>query len=157
MKFIVYFYLLVLMTSCANAGESICLIPENFTGIVLIVFDQKDGVPEEIENGLHVYRIPLSGILRTQVKASYIAESRKFYYIDNSGKRVKIEFKFPKGWEDVDTAKSKNGIYCYNDEMGETAINKPNYKKFRTFLVGKLTQMDSLSNIQERFITKALQ
>jgi hypothetical protein len=145
-----------LLSSCSQTGESICLIPKDFTGAVIIIFNQKNGMPPEIENGRHVYRIPISGILRTQVKANYKIQGHEYYFIDSLGNRATIPYKFHKGWEDVDTTKIKNNIYCYNEEMGATAENKPDYKKYRMFLVGKLNQIDSLSNIKNRTLFKAL-
>jgi hypothetical protein len=148
--------LLFLLSSCNQAGESICLIPKDFTGVVIIIFDQKEGVPPEIENGKHVYRIPQSGILKTQVKANYQVQGQEYYYVDDAGHKTTIPYKFSKGWEDVDTTKIKSSVYCYNEEMGATAKNKPNYKKYRLFLVSKPNQMDSLSNVKNRVLFEAL-
>jgi hypothetical protein len=142
--------------SCGQIGESICLIPKDFTGAVIIIFNQKDGLPPEIENGKHVYRIPSSGILKTQVKAKYKIEGHEYYYMDSSEYRIKIPYLFPNQLNGNDFQKNPNEVFCFNEEMGTTAENKPNQRKFRLFLIGKLIIVDSLSNVKDQIVFKAL-
>ena len=147
------------LISCNQANESICLIPKNFTGVVVIIFDQKNGLLPEVENGKHVYRIPLSGVLRTQVKANYRVEGHEYYYVDSLEKRTVIPFMLPEGWEKIDTTNNLfviRDIYVFNEEMGATAKNKPEYKKYRSFIIARPNEVDSLSNIKTRILFKEL-
>ncbi|QMU65411.1 MAG: hypothetical protein GKR88_14710 [Flavobacteriaceae bacterium] len=54
-----------------KAEDIIRLIPEGYIGPVLVVFDQKNGEPKEYEDGKRVYRIPKSGVLKTQFGSNY--------------------------------------------------------------------------------------
>ena len=148
-----------LLLSCNQANESICLIPKDFTGVVVIIFDQKNGSSPEIENGKNLYRIPASGVLRTQVKANYKVEGHEYYYVDSLGIRIAIPAILPQEWEKIENTSNMdigNDIYVFNEEMGATAKNKPDYKKYRAFIVGKLSQVDSLSNIKTKILFKEL-
>lgn len=82
------------MSSCLNTAESeIHLIPREYKGPVIIIFNEKNGVPEKYENGSRVYEIPTNGILRTrfrQQKRGYIAPDKVRYYYYNGRSRSEI-------------------------------------------------------------------
>lgn len=55
-----------MLFSCDSGEEEIIVIPENYTGYVLIIFNQKDGIPIKYEGEKRVYEIPQNGVLKTQ-------------------------------------------------------------------------------------------
>jgi hypothetical protein len=88
----------------------IYLIPKGFTGKVNIIFNQngipkkyqtltgKDtvyicevGTPIKYEKGTRVYEIPSDGILLTQFSDEYGFTNRKYFYVDEQGKRYPLE------------------------------------------------------------------
>ncbi len=153
--------LVFILQFCATPQtESITLIPKGYTGIIVIIFDQADGVMPEMENGKRVYIIPNGGVLKTQAKANYKLSGHKYYYVDSLGNREPIKYLYQRGLEDVgetfDSVKSTNGIFAYGEEMGATANNKPNYKKFRVFIVSPKEQQDSLLAMKSRIVSKVL-
>ena len=61
-------YILSLITlfvlfSCKSRDPSIVVVPENFTGYILIIHGQENGVKKEYKNKSRVYRIPENGVL----------------------------------------------------------------------------------------------
>jgi len=136
---------LLVIVSCKSQGtKNIFLIPKEFTGIVIVVFDQKDGKKPGIENGKTVFRIPASGILKTQVKPYYENISNEYYFIDSL--QIKTPIKYLFSFKAKPSAIEKE-VYCFDEQMASTPINKPNIKTIRTFLVGNSNQADSLYNI----------
>lgn len=69
MNFKTTFPLLLLMvlsvfTACWQTGEeSVFVVPENYTGYVLVIYGQENGAEEEYRDKTRVYRIPSNGIL----------------------------------------------------------------------------------------------
>ena len=154
MRTMLSFLLVLSSVACSFVGrsqESICLIPEGYTGAVFIIFDQKDGVEPEVEDGLHVYRILESGVLRTTAKANYRVKENQYYYAGEDGRRTRIEYLYHGGgaWEDkentfdkVDYAKGE--IFCLSDEM-VSAERGGKKIYFRQFLVGRARDAERLA------------
>src|ERR1700748_9632 len=93
MKTLFSIYVIALMqltSSCKRSEPTIYLIPEGYTGRVVVVFNQtgkpikykdnynhdaiyvsKVGTPVKYENGHRVYEIPSNGILLTQFESTY--------------------------------------------------------------------------------------
>jgi len=132
---------LLLLTSCASrVGGSICLLPQGYIGPVLIIYGQKDGDPPEIERGLHVYRIPATGVVRTRNEYQRKIEAREYYYVDSAGTRSPIHLKLPDHYSGHDTIRlTREGSYCFNDmEWTYGSL------KYRTFGVADEQRMDSV-------------
>ncbi|UYZ64940.1 DUF6843 domain-containing protein [Hymenobacter weizhouensis] len=65
------FFLCSLSCACAKKTENtLYLLPDNFQGNAVIMFDQPDGSGPEYMNNFRVYRIPPSGVLKTQFKSN---------------------------------------------------------------------------------------
>ena len=78
----------------SNPSKDIYLIPEGYIGKVTIYYDQTTGQNKEFENGWRIYRIPLSGRLKTQFKVkgnSINLSDAKYYYIDQNKNRIEIK------------------------------------------------------------------
>lgn len=108
------------------------VLPKNFIGSVVIIFNSKDGKPEEYDkNQNRIYEVDSSGILRTRFKFQR-GMSRKISYVSEDELMVYL---YPNStiWKDTLT-KVNNNIYVYNAGFGEDYW----------FLVGKLSQIDSL-------------
>ena len=79
------------LTQCRQKAEtSLYCLPNHFVGDVLILFDQPAGAPVEYRGSTRLYRIPATGVLRTQFKPNYGWHSPdQFYYVDAQGKSIK--------------------------------------------------------------------
>ncbi len=151
-------------SSCAFSQipqESICLVPEIFTGAIFIVYDQKDGVDPTLEGNRHVYKIPQDGILRTTVKVNFRIENNEFFFIDAKGERRKIEYLYPGGsaWSDKEYTfdkidQTKGEVYVFSDLMGGVAVNGKDVR-FRQFLIGKAQDKEKLSLEADKKAAKA--
>lgn len=73
---------------CNRMNSETHILPFNYTGMVYIIFNQKDGLPKEYtKEGSRLYRIPKSGVLKSKFKGN-------FGWIDAGSK---INFYYSKG------------------------------------------------------------
>ncbi|MEO9258052.1 MAG: hypothetical protein ABI207_06695, partial [Crocinitomicaceae bacterium] len=71
--------ILFLISSCQTKSE-IHLLPKNFKGVVMIIYDQKDGEDVVTKDGSIIYKIPSSGILKTKnTFQEGLVQTRYFY------------------------------------------------------------------------------
>lgn len=126
------FFLLVQCNE--KAAKEKYLIPYGFKGQVFIFFNIKDGAKKEYENGYRIYKIPASGILKTQFKPTFGYQSFKkkeviFVYVDSLNKEYPLEIK-SSGFKKNEMSQAyimdgSNGIYGVRDEYPyETFIVK---------------------------------
>jgi hypothetical protein len=66
------------------------LIPDNYKGPVVIVFNQKDGQKKEYEGLRRLYKIPSTGVLFTQFKEEQDWINQDYYYVSSNGQRKKL-------------------------------------------------------------------
>lgn len=163
MKKIFYYliFLIVSFSSCSqNIGRNtIRLIPKNYVGPVLIIFDQKEGQPIEYENENRIYKIPFNGILKTSFSANYGIQSHEFYYVDEKGSRTKIPFIRINEIDSISKIDSTL-IYAYR-ELTLSKVEKydPDTKELlytkpprRSFYIGKITDIKKSYLDQQNFI-----
>ncbi len=62
---------LFMVSACDRGEEDIILVPTNFKGGILILFNQKSGKPTRYHDGKRLYEIPPDGILKTQFAPNY--------------------------------------------------------------------------------------
>ena len=91
-----FFTLFILFClGCSRPEKEIYFIPEGYTGIVYVIYDQKKGSPKEYQSGyfkIRIYNIPESGILKTQFEPNYGGFSKGdkgFVYIDKRSRITK--------------------------------------------------------------------
>ena len=74
------------LLSCGSVAQpETHLLPSGFVGEVVIIFGVADGEAAAYQDGRRVYRIPTSGILRTQFTLSEGWLDAKYFYVDASG------------------------------------------------------------------------
>ena len=80
-KMILSLIISLMLFSCDSGEQEIIVIPKEYKGYVLIIFNQKDGNPIKYEGKKRVYEIPQSGILKTQFKSNDgWREFTEYYY-----------------------------------------------------------------------------
>ncbi|MBK8398138.1 MAG: hypothetical protein IPL26_23220 [Leptospiraceae bacterium] len=77
----------------SESSNNIFLIPNGYTGRIVIIHSCKNGAEKEYESMSRIYKIPQSGILKT--KFSFAGNSfdhlhSKYFYIDSVGNRTEI-------------------------------------------------------------------
>ena len=85
---------LFFLLSCNFGGDQgeneVHLIPENFTGVVCIRFNQSTGEAESYENENRSYAIDSTGLLNTKFSPNSGFHIPKFFFVKRGGKRVEI-------------------------------------------------------------------
>jgi len=66
------------------------LIPEDYRGSVMVIFNQKDGQKKEFEGKRRLYRIPSTGVLFTQFKDEQGWIDQDYYLVSPNGQRKKL-------------------------------------------------------------------
>jgi len=66
------------------------LIPEDYRGSVIVIFNQKDGQKKEYEGKRRLYRIPSTGVLFTQFKDEEGWMNQDYYLVSPNGQRKKL-------------------------------------------------------------------
>ena len=107
-KMIIWLFFSIIFITCICLGywhwyllgyrndQEIHLLPNNFQGVVFILFNLPNGTPPEYESGKRVYRIPKNGVLRTQFKAQTgVLRAPEYYYLTFNGHLLPISYKLP--------------------------------------------------------------
>lgn len=72
---------LAALLGCLERAEPAThILPAGFSGEVLIVFGVSDGAAPEVRDGRRIYRIPESGILRTQFAPTYGWSEPRYFW-----------------------------------------------------------------------------
>lgn len=90
-KYIAIIIVFSLFINCKRGEEEIYIIPENFVGQILVIYNQKDGIKPSYNNGKRVYYIPSNGVLKTQFGENSGWSNFPECYIGNIDNGEKIE------------------------------------------------------------------
>jgi hypothetical protein len=106
----------------SRAKPEIFLVPNNYQGEILVLFDQSNGDSVEYLNGKRIYRIPQDGILFTQFPWNPGFKNHKFCYLTENSKtvidEVKQAFMFKNGSADSNLVSViDKGPYFYKDSV----------------------------------------
>lgn len=72
--------------------DEMFIVPKNYKGIVVILYNQKGGQPVKYKQGKRVYEIPRDGILRTQFTFNSGWHQIGMYFYEENGERVEIPY-----------------------------------------------------------------
>ncbi|MGY0408754.1 MAG: DUF6843 domain-containing protein [Polaribacter sp.] len=87
--------ILLMISSCSTGEKEIYLLPKDYTGYIVLIFNQEDGAEKKYEGDKRVYEIPSSGILKTQFKPnSGWSELSEFYYENSNSKKIPYTYEF---------------------------------------------------------------
>ena len=108
------------------------LIPEGYEGMIVISWDQKDGEPEIKDCNYELYKIPLDGFLKTQMKARNMSpEDEKYFSYDSvKGSRVELEMIDPGTYVDTVSITKSNQMY----KLGWLSVSD-NYGQYAVFFI----------------------
>jgi hypothetical protein len=77
--------------SCDKGEDEIVIVPKDYNGYAIVIFDQKDGALEKYQDKNRVYEIPESGILKTRFKGNYGRRGFAEFYHE----KISAESKLP--------------------------------------------------------------
>ncbi len=136
------------------------LIPENYKGSVMVIFNQKDGEKEEYEGRRRLYRIPPTGVLFTQFKDEQGFINQDYYYVSSSGMRKKLgvldtrDFNEPWSLDKHKKEPPRDSLAVFNPgtmgTMGYTGY--PNSKVFLELSVGTYNDLSHGKEITDEYI-----
>ncbi len=130
-----------------NFKQQVYIFPKGFKGVVLVAYDQKDGIDDVIEDGKLIYKIPQSGVLKVKRKEAVTLSQTWHYFEDEQGKRTEFYYCFPPCEE---LKKDTTTVFAFGRSNG-TSIGEDGYELNRTiFLVGTANDTDSLSKEAEK-------
>lgn len=151
--------------------DGIFLIPQGYTGDVIIFFNQPDGVIPEVEKGLYVYKIPKDGILKVRTQGVTGKVNLAYYYLGKNNERQRIEYlritgdRSPSGepqnkFGNINQSEYESGVFVMNAGGLGSFNTKNGVIKYTSFIVGSPKDADQLydkmqkriSSFQRKFI-----
>lgn len=152
MKALYSLLIIFLLAACKTAEDEIFVIPENFTGYVIVIFNQPNGEKPTYFEDSRVYVIPPSGILKTKFRPNYgTSNPSKFYYREVCmGKRIPYILR-------PDSIPS-NSIVAHRQRYGGLCGYgvKGGYVDYTSFFVGNKDQIFLAYSKLEYFLVKNL-
>ncbi len=147
--------------SIANPNKAVYLIPEGFTGGVIVLYNQPDGIiPETADDGTIIYRIPKDGFLKVKPPLKKVAYKFNYYFVDAQDKRTEIEYVYPKYYvrdrgdttskslDTINEDERNNGIFAMFHET--TNFNGRGEKVYLyRFVISKVKDIDIIFNKNE--------
>lgn len=127
------------------------LLQREFVGPVVIIFSQPDGAPREYKGGNRIYRIPSSGVLRTQFPTprSGVVPAHFYYAVNDS---VVAELRELIGSE---VATADAGVYVFEEEVGGVSRSPPDpHLDYLSYVVGHVADRDSLAREASRLVDR---
>jgi len=140
------------------------LFPEDFRGVVYVVFDQENGKEKEYEGIHRVYRIPESGILFTKFSQNEEVYSfQEFYFVDSNGTRKELgeldnrQFNGPNTINPRTTEPPRDSLVVFNGRTTGRilASDGQNYYNYKALTVGTYNNTKKWDYIDPKDIGKA--
>lgn len=123
---------------CNTKENEVYILPENYTGYVVIIFGQKNGLEKKYENGKRIYEIPPSGILKTQFEADYgRSDFPEFYYRD-----IQEENKIPHSYDFENLSDDEIVGFGGRSGVANRDLKGDSVVRFREFYIGTKSQIE---------------
>lgn len=144
----------------ANSLGVTYLIPSNFEGPVIILYDQRDGVVPPIDGGRYMITVPQSGVVNTRLPPGAFDEVPLFFVVTEDGHRESIELLFRWGPEypygrrtkkDLSEAERSQRFAMYYDRGNFSS--RQGSVSYSVFLFGKQLDENQLFGLKEKKIT----
>lgn len=134
--------ILLLISSCTQKGQdSIYILPKDYTGYVIIFFNQPNGASEQVYNNKRIYNIPKSGVLKTKFSPEYLQTHLPEFYYNEVNKKYQLPLVVD--WKDY----KKETINISMPSMGKTykKIDGSEAIEYEIFFVGTKDQVQKYS------------
>lgn len=141
----------------AFAQPETFLIPEDFKGVVYVIYDERIGEPKEFEGLRRVYKIPETGVLFTKFKQTQGIHNRKFYYVDKKGARKELgifdyrEYNESYTINPRPTEPPRDSLAVFTPEVSVDLMLKTK-SYYTTFTVGKYQDIKAWNYLYPDFI-----
>ncbi|NEN23079.1 hypothetical protein G3O08_06150 [Cryomorpha ignava] len=140
------------------------LIPEDFRGVVYVIFDQENGKEKEYEGIHRVYRIPENGILFTKFSQNDdVYTFQEFFFVDSNGIRKELgeldnrHFNGPNTINPRATEPPRDSLVVFNERTTGRilAADGQNYYNYKALTVGVYNNIEKWDYIDLQDIEKA--
>jgi hypothetical protein len=146
--------ILFLFCSCVQKSEdSIYILPKEYEGNILIVFDQSNGMEIEQKDNSRIYKIPKNGVLKVRIKPKFGVGKISFYQ-STIEQQNEISYINSSDWDNITNKQSK--VVCWNLETGSDSDSNNKKRHFEVFSVGRVSKSDSISDARSAFVWKYL-
>ncbi len=145
-KIFIILFAITIFFSCNTAEEEIYILPKDYTGYVILIYNQEDGLEKKYIDGKRVYEIPSSGILKTQFEPNTgWAEFSEFYYENIKSDIIPYTYEF----EEL----NDSSIVAYGGTTGTANrdLEGTSVVKFSKYYVGNKTQIQEAIDRAEAF------
>lgn len=124
-----------------NPNGELHILPKNYIGRVVILFNQKDGKDKNFINGKKVYNIPDCGYLKTKFLRPKgelgIPESQYFTYVYLGGDTIP----FLSNTSKIDSS-MLNKVYAFSHTLGEYGFSETENYELVEYFVDTLKNMN---------------
>ena len=133
------------------------LLPDDFKGVVYVIYDEQVGEPKEFEGLRRVYKIPTTGVLFTKFKQTQGIHNREFYYVTKNGDRKQLgildyrEFNEKYTINPSPTEPARDSLAVFTPEVSSDPLLKTKYL-YTTFTVGKYQDIKAWNYLYPNFI-----
>lgn len=147
----------------ATATPERFLIPDDFRGVVYVVFDQENGMDKEYEGFRRVYRIPESGVLFTQFSQNNAVNlSQDFYFVDSIENRKKLgvlysnQFNGPNTINPKLTEPPRDSLAVFNPKTTGRFLtsDKQKYYNYKALTLGRNDSVQRFNYLDPEYIEK---
>ncbi len=133
--FLFLFVSISLFESCKSAETEVIIVPNDYIGYVLVIYDQADGVSEEYDKEDRVYRISESGILKTKFSSNAGWSSLPKFHYSDLGKNIPFFVDFNGLPESEISAFGGSAGFMNRNSEGKKGV------KFSQFFIGNKSQI----------------
>jgi len=147
-----------MMQQDRRADSEVHLIPAGYSGEVTIVFHAQNGEPLDVEDGARLYRIPLGGILFTQLAPNEgHSPERRFFVVVPNGDRQPIT-EWSGSVPDTPEERANPAVGIFSQTRGQVQAGLTSCAiEFEQYFVGTRAQLLDRSDASSGRITKYLQ
>lgn len=150
----------LMLSAVSESRDGIYLIPKGYTGEVVILFDQPDGIVPEVEDGLFVYKIPEDGMLKVKAKRYKGIVNVSYFYVDGDGQREQIKYLRITGDRDINGKPKDKFDGQINQDEYENGVfvmsHEQTASKIANFTVGAPKDSDRLYDKMQKRVSNIL-
>jgi len=146
MKIISALLMTFVLLSCNRGEGEIVIVPQHYTGYIVIVYDQAEGQNPDYKDGKRIYRVPENGILKTRFSANPGWIGIPEFYYGEIASENKILFKPDPRSLPIDTVVANGGTAGSVKKVagGEEFV------RFLEYYIGNKEQIDAAKERVQR-------
>lgn len=146
MKLIIGLIMSLLLFSCDTQEDEVYIVPRNYIGYIVIIYDQQSGAEPKYEGGKRVYEIPSNGIFKTQFKGNYEWTHFPEFYYEKIAPENKVPFTVEPKNIPFDTVVALSGASgnANKDLAGKKVV------RYALYYIGNNIQIDTAYEAAEK-------